>query len=134
MSEGDLVELRGFVIQDSPRPKPAEPESVNCRLTKAENNDIHIPIVEDNEDQEFAAIVVEVIPQGRPDGWKSKKLKRAARDDRPVIVRGRLFYDNKHLVNGDQDRDNGEPKRFSLWEIHPVSAFYVCFRADRKCG
>ena len=46
----------------------------------------------------------------------------------------RLFYDNKHLVKGDQDRDNGEPKRFSLWEIHPVSAFYVCVRADRKCA
>jgi hypothetical protein len=134
VSEGDLVELRGFVIQDSPRPKPAGPESVNCRLTKAENNDIHIPIVEDAEDQEFAAIVVEMIPQDRPDGWNSKKLKKAAKEDRPVIVRGRLFYDNKHLVNGDQDHDNGEPKRFSLWEIHPVSDLYVCIRADRKCG
>ncbi len=134
VSEGTLVELRGFVIQDSPRPKPAGPESVNCRLTKAANNDIHIPIVEDPEDQEFAALVVEMIPQGRPAGWNSKNLKRAAREERPVIVRGRLFYDNKHLVNGDQDHDNGEPKRFSLWEIHPVSEFFVCARPSKKCG
>jgi len=134
VSEGDLVELRGFVVQDSPRPKPSGAESVNCRLAKAINNDIHIPIVEDAEDEEFAAVVVEMIPQGRPDGWISKKLKRAARDDRPIIVRGRLFYDNKHKVNSDSEQDNGQPKRFTLWEIHPVTEFHVCVRADRKCG
>jgi len=134
VSEGDLVELRGFVVQDSPRPKPAGPESVNCRLTKAENNDIHIPIVEDAEDEEFGAIVVEMIPQDRPASWNSKKLKRAAREERPVLIRGQLFYDNKHKVNGDAEHDNGEPKRFTLWEIHPVTEFWVCIRADKKCG
>lgn len=134
VSEGDLVELRGFVVMDSPRPKPSGPESVNCRLPGAENNDIHIPIVETSQDEEFSAMVVEMIPQGRPTAWNSKPLKRAARDERPVIIRGHLFYDNKHQVNGDSERDNGQPKRFTLWEIHPVSEFWVCVRADRKCG
>jgi hypothetical protein len=134
VSEGDLVELRGFVIKESPRPKPAGPESVNCRLKGAANNDIHIPIVEDDEDQEFFAVVVEMIPQNRPASWNSKKLRRAAKEDRPVIIRGQLFYDNKHAINDDPELDNGEPKRFSLWEIHPVTEFWVCFRADRKCA
>lgn len=128
VSEGDFVELRGFVVMDSPRPKPAGPESVNCRLPLAANNDIHIPVVENSQDEEFSALVVEMIPQDRPDGWTSKKLKRAARDERPVIIRGHLFYDNKHLVNGDSERDNGQPKRFTLWEIHPVSEFWICAR------
>ncbi len=134
VSEGELLELRGFVVMDSPRPKPSGPESVNCRLPGPENNDIHIPIVENSQDEEFSAIVVEMIPQGRPKAWNSKPLKRASRDERPVIIRGHLFYDNKHQVNGDSERDNGQPKRFTLWEIHPVSEFWVCARADRKCG
>jgi len=134
VSEGDLVELRGFIVQDSPRPKPSGPESVNCRLSRAANNDIHIPIVEEAQDEEFAAIVVEMIPQARPGSWNPTKLKGAARDERPVIIRGRLFYDNKHEVNDDSEHDNGQPKRFSLWEIHPISEFWVCIRADRKCG
>jgi hypothetical protein len=76
----------------------------------------------------------EMVPQERLDGWTSKKLKQISRDARPVIIRGRLLYDNKHRVNGDAEKDNGEPKRFSLWEIHPVTEFYVCIRADRNCG
>ena len=78
--------------------------------------------------------MVEMIPQDRPASWNSKKLKRAAREDRPVLIRGQLFYDNKHQVNGDAEHDNGEPKRFTLWEIHPVTEFWVCIRADKKCG
>jgi hypothetical protein len=134
VSEGDLVELRGFVVKDSPRPKPAGPESVNCRLSKAANNDIHIPVVEEADDEEFGAVVVEMIPQRRPAAWNSKNLKRFAREERPVIIRGQLFYDNKHRVNGDAEQDNGQPKRFSLWEIHPITEFWVCIRADLKCG
>jgi hypothetical protein len=134
VSEGDLVELRAFVVKDSPRPKPAGPESVNCRLSKAANNDIHIPVVEEADDEEFGAIVVEMIPQSRPAKWNSKNLKRAAREERPVIIRGQLFYDNNHKTNGDAEHDNGEPKRFSLWEVHPITEFFVCARASLKCG
>jgi hypothetical protein len=40
---------------------------------------------------------------------------------------GGLTYDNEHLVNGDaQHPKSGQPKRISLWEIHPITAFYVC--------
>ena len=52
----------------------------------------------------------------------------------PVLVRGQLFYDNKHLVNSDPDDVKPrQPKRFSLWEIHPVTEFHVCVTVDNDC-
>lgn len=98
------------------------------------NNDFHIPLARHPEDTEFKGIVVEMIPQGRLDGWTTQKLKRITRQGRPVVVRGQLFYDNKHVVNDDPDDVKGnEPKRFSLWEVHPVTEFHVCVTANKKC-
>jgi len=40
---------------------------------------------------------------------------------------GGLTYDNEHLVNADAAHNNqGQPARMSLWEIHPVTEFFVC--------
>jgi len=134
VSEGDLVEFRGFLIGLPTRPGASGAESVNCRLSGASNSDFHIPMSLNADDSEFEGIVVEMIPQDRNPGWTTKKLKRAAREGRPVIVRGQLFYDNKHLVNDDPDEPlHGQPKRHSLWEIHPVTALLVCMTANKKC-
>lgn len=74
-----------------------------------------------------------MIPQERPDGWTAQKLRRIARERWPVVVRGQLLYDNKHEVNDDPDDvKSGEPKRFSLWEVHPVTEFYVCMTANKR--
>jgi len=134
VSEGDLVELHGFLIGLPTRPGASGAESVNCRLTGVRNSDFHIPLGRHASDSEFEGIVVEMIPQGRNEGWTTKKLKNIAREARPVIVRGQLFYDNKHLVNDDPDEPKqGQPKRFSLWEIHPVTELLVCMTASKKC-
>jgi hypothetical protein len=78
---------------------------------------------------------LEMIPQDRHNGWTAKKLKRIAREERPVLVRGQLFYDNMHLVNDDPDDvAASEPKRFSLWEVHPVTQFLVCMMANKRCN
>lgn len=38
-----------------------------------------------------------------------------------------LTYDNERLVNADsQHPKNGQPRRLSLWEIHPITALWVC--------
>ena len=135
VSEGDLVELTGFLIGLPNRPGPSGAESVNCRFTGVKNVDFHIPMAPNADDTEFAGIVVEMIPQDRNEGWTTKKLKRTARESRPVIVRGQLFYDNKHLVNDNPDEVRpGHPKRFSLWEIHPVTTMLVCMAQNKKCG
>jgi len=134
VSEGNLVEVVGYVIGLPHRPKASGPESVNCRLTGADNNDYHIPLARHPEDTEFEGIVVEMIPQDRPDGWTTGKLRRIAREERPVLVRGQLMYDNLHVVNDDPDDVKaGQPKRFALWEVHPVTEVFVCMTASKKC-
>jgi hypothetical protein len=135
VSEGDLVEIAGYVTGLPTRPKASGAESVNCRLSGPLNNDFHIPLVSDADGTEFEGIVVEMIPQGRDKEWTTRKLKRIAKESRLVIVRGQLFYDNEHRVNDDPDNVlGGEPKRTSLWEIHPVTEFFVCMTASKKCG
>ena len=135
VNEGDLVQIVGYMVGLPNRPGASGPESVNCRLTGKANNDFHIPIAPHPEDGELQAIVVEMIPQERPEGWTESKLRGVAREDLPVLVRGQLFYDNKHWVNSDPDDIKPkEPKRFSLWEIHPVTAFYVCTRGENECN
>ena len=69
---------------------------------------------------------MEMIPQHRPSTWRIETIRTLAQQHLPVLVRGQLMYDNKHLVNKDPHADNGQPKRFSLWEVHPVTEFYVC--------
>jgi hypothetical protein len=134
VSEGDLVQVVAYMVGLPNRPKASGPESVNCRLTGKDNNDFHIPIAPYPEDNEIHAIVVEMIPQERPRGWAEQKLRSVARQGLPVLVRGQLFYDNKHLVNSDPDDIKPrQPKRFSLWEIHPITEFYVCISEENKC-
>jgi hypothetical protein len=43
------------------------------------------------------------------------------------MVVGQLFYDSKHRVNDDPDNLlRGEPQRFTLFEIHPVTRLLTC--------
>ena len=134
VSEGDLVEVTGYMVGLPHRPRASGPESVNCRLTGTDNNDFHIPLARHPEDTEFEGIVVEMIPQDRPDEWTTGKLRRIARENRQVLVRGQLLYDNLHEVNDDPDNVKaGQPKRFALWEVHPVTEVYVCVTASKKC-
>ena len=129
IGEGAFVQIVGFVIGLPSRPSANKGESVNCRLTGPANNDFHIPIGRQSDDSEFEGLVVEMIPQDRPSDWTIKKLRRISKEERRVIIRGQLFYDNKHRVNDNPENDlPGQPKRFSLWEIHPVTEFFVCLR------
>jgi hypothetical protein len=141
ISEGQRVRATGFLVGD-PHPNSSG-ESVNCRQTGGDPNDYHIPVAPDFDgdpempQNEFRGIVVEMIPQDgrRRDGsWTTAKLKSALRAKRAVLVEGALFFDNEHKVRVTDDRSlNGQPRRFSLWEVHPVTDFYVCMREDNKC-
>src|SRR5262249_33006890 len=132
VSEGDFVQVSGFMVGLPERPKAEGAESVNCNLRDDgthKNNDFHIPIARDAADSEFKGIVVEMIPQRRPSAWMIETIRMIAEQKLAVLVRGQLMYDNKHLVNKDPQADNGQPKRFSLWEVHPITEFFVCRRA-----
>ncbi len=132
VDEGSFVKLVGFLAFRPGKPHASGAESVNCRLSGQANQDFHIPVVERAGDTEFEGIVVEMIPQRRPQGWTIPKIKRIGA--RKVLVTGALFYDNEHIVNKKpRSVIGGQPKRFSLWEIHPVKGFFVCLRAANAC-
>jgi hypothetical protein len=73
-----------------------------------------------------------MIPQlPRPPGWDAATLNSLHTDQVQVLVIGGLTYDNEHLVNADpQHPKGGQPKRLSLWEVHPITAFLLCTRTD----
>lgn len=135
VGEGRFAEIVGFIEADR-NLKAAGAESVNCRLPNAENNDIHIPIVENKSDTEYESMVVEPIPQTRDASWTATNLKKLQSDRKLLLIRGQLFYDNQHKVRDDPDNEEGlksQPKRFTLWEIHPVTEILVCKKASNNC-
>lgn len=135
VSEGRLVKLRGFLAAGLGPHANSGGESVNCGLTGDAQNDFHIPVVENSGDDEFKGIVVEMIPQGRNPGWTLAKLKTIRQQGKRILVIGALFYDNIHLVNEDPTHPiEKQPKRFSLWEIHPITSFLVCTRVTNNCS
>jgi hypothetical protein len=121
VSEGDLVQIATRVTAVHNEKQ----ESVNC--AGADGHDIHINVGA-ADGTEWHGVVVEMIPQlGRPVGWDSATIARVAAARLMVLVVGGLTYDNEHLLNADSTHPRaGQPKRASLWEIHPVTAFYVC--------
>jgi len=130
VAEGDFVEIQGFLVGV---PHPNKKESVNCRLTGSTNNDFHLTLSRTPNDSDFEGIVVEMIPQGRNTKWTTPRLTRIEQQKSMVRVRGSLFYDNKHSINDDEDNPmGGQPPRFSLWEVHPITEFDVC--ATPPCG
>ncbi len=130
ISEGDLVQITGYIVG---RPfSVSATESANCRLRGPVNSDFQITIARDPDDSEFDGIAVKMIPQTRPRGWTLEKLQQIGGKRWQVLVRGQLFYDNEHRVNDDPgDEVPGQARRFSLWEVHPVTDFYVC--VDKEC-
>jgi len=125
LGEGSLVTLQGFVKIARQENK----ESVNCGTHVANadtNHDIHISIVESPSQEECAGVVVEMVPHHRPPSWNADNVQAVADDQLPVRVTGQLMFDSSHTpcINGVGGA--GDPKRASLWEIHPVYKFELC--------
>jgi hypothetical protein len=133
--EGKLVKVRGFLAAGLEPHANTSGESVNCRFTQTENNDFHISLVGNAGEDEFKGIVVEMIPQNRSANWTLAKLKDIRQQGKRVLVVGALFYDNIHIVNDDPNHPiGGQPKRVSLWEVHPITKFFVCTKASNNCN
>jgi hypothetical protein len=123
VGEGSRVRLVAFLSDGSPHANSGE--SVNCNLKTEANNDIHISVTEAKNASEFEGIVVEMIPQDRPSNWTSSDVETLR--GKVLLIEGGLFYDNLHFANGDANNPiPNQPKRFSLWEIHPVTSVRVC--------
>jgi hypothetical protein len=127
-SEGDYVELSGFIASTKLPPHPNTGESVNCKLKDEPSNDYHINITEKKSSDETQGVVVEMIPQDphrKSKDWNLTKLKTIQEKQLPVKIQGRLFFDSEHAKNPTGNAGSN-PRRFSVWEIHPLSAFFVC--------
>jgi hypothetical protein len=135
-SEGDAVILAGFLAADRTI-RCGSRESVNCNFNNGANGpcdktDIHMPIVEQAGHLEVDGMVVEPVPQGKKvQFWTPPALAAAQQNQRLLKIVGALFYDSQHIVN--TGGAGTQPKRFTVWEIHPVSELFICTRADNAC-
>jgi hypothetical protein len=127
IGEGSVVRVVGFV--DRARYSDVEKgESVNCNIPGDAYNDVHIPLTARAGEDECTSVTAEMSPHFRPDAWTPANLNRL---NRPVRVTGQLFFDASHKPC-TKDKPE-EPKRRSVWEIHPVYAVEVC-RSRSACA
>lgn len=125
IGEGDVVTVKGFLVGTPHISRPAAFDP--CEQFGYENNDYLLNVGEFAGDTEYDTIVAVMTPHTRNPAWDLERLRRIARTATMVRITGQLFYDSKHRVNRDPVHElEGQPRRLSLWEIHPVSAIEVC--------
>jgi hypothetical protein len=123
IGEGDVVRYVGFM--SNPRfSNKGKGESVNCHGPHEEDNDIHIDLVRDPSEVACVSVTAEMSPHYRPHIWDANVLQQIT--DRPVRVTGQLFFDASHTPCTGPNDTKTNPKRVSVWEIHPVYHFEVC--------
>jgi hypothetical protein len=131
LGEGSVVTLTAFVLIA----RQEGPESVNCKKalpadsTESLLHDVHISLVASKDaspDDECSGVVAEMSPHHRPDDWTHENVERAARAKLPVRVTGQLYFDSSHFPCSKGQGVRSNPKRVSLWEIHPIYKFEVC--------
>lgn len=122
LGEAQYVSYVAF-IKDAHYSDVAAGEAVNCNIPGNATNDIHIVLLKDPNDDECLSTTAEMSPHYRPLDWTPENLLKASAGH-PVRVQGQLFFDGSHTPCSGKSRPN--PKRASLWEIHPVYSIDVC--------
>jgi hypothetical protein len=142
IGEGTVVRLKAMIkdAHVSDCSTGSIGEEVNCKLLGVEHNDFHIPLLDPSKpspaaQDECTSVTAEMSPHFRPDAWNLIDLKTPTAN--PVRVTGPLFFDDSHEVcemSGGTVTRSVNPKRSSLWEIHPVYGLDVCSSNDpSKC-
>ncbi len=136
LGEGKLVSLIGYVLFA----RQEGSESVNCEKNvpdQAGFHDIHIEIVDSaTSTDECSGVVTEMIPHHRPSVWTADNVQKLATASGKSMVRvtGQLFFDSSHFPCENGQGLGSNPKRTSLWEIHPIYKFDVCAAGDCSAG
>ena len=130
VGEGTKVQLVAYLLE-AHYSNVKNGELVNCKLTGKDNNDIHIVLVANpNEDDVCNSFTAEMSPHFRPEPWTA--IVNMSLGNRPVRVTGTLFFDGSHQPCTPSKR--ASPARASVWEIHPVYGFDICrFKSKAKC-
>lgn len=143
LGEGDLVTFEGYVFEARQECK----ESVNCD-TQSPNldgfHDIHISLVDHvptskpgtraADAEECGSFVAEMIPHHRPAEWNACNVNSVATQKLRVRVTGQRMFDGSHLTCNGITPNGDNPKRSTLWEIHPIYGFEVCPSGDCPTG
>jgi hypothetical protein len=123
LGEGKYVSYIAFV-KDAHYSDVTAGEAVNCNIAGNDTNDIHIVLMPNATDtDECDSTTAEMSPHYRPAAWTPDNIMKASAGH-PIRVQGHLFYDGSHTPCTASSRPN--PKRKSLWEVHPVYSFDVC--------
>ncbi len=148
--EGDVRQLAGFLYYVENEGTQRNGETSNCQMVGTANADFHLGIgFDENVARKIVAgklhhrangedptivdqtsVIAEMTPHTRAtfhSKWTITRLRKAI--GKQVLVRGQLMADNQHF--GAQDC--GSPSasdvdcwRASIWELHPVTEFFVC--------
>ena len=123
VGEGTLVRYVAFLSH----PRYAGKETVNCK-SNAEGQewyDIHMDLARRNGEPACRTVTAGIIPHYRPNVWAVEFLRMVEEHGLPVRITGQLFFDASHRpCKSDADAIN--PKRATIWEIHPVYNIEVC--------
>ena len=145
LGEGHVVLFEGFVFHARQECK----ETVNCGAAPPNVNashDIHIALLEQprktqtsdpkpaQDKEECMGFVAEMIPHHRPAEWTACNVNDVADKRLRVRVTGQQFFDGSHVPCKNDVPQGSNPKRVSLWEIHPIYSFEVCPSGDCATG
>lgn len=159
LGEGNLYTVVAYLYfaEDTGNPPPGQQpnrETCNCKLSAPNTADYHIGIGFDSalaaqartghpqagdhllSQLEKDSVVAEMTPYVRTHhpNWGIDRVK--ALQGQQVKVVGQLMVDNDHFVPKDDcSFSNHTPNcwRSTVWEIHPVTRFYVC-NLSSGCG
>lgn len=123
IGEGARVKYVGYVLE-AHATNESSGESCNCNELGAEDNDIHITLGSGVTSTQCNGFTAEMNPHHRPSAWTAGALN--ATHGHPVRITGALFFDSEHAICKNGKRQDSNPSRNSLWEIHPVYSCDVC--------
>jgi len=129
LGEGTVARIAAFVIK-AKYSNVGKGESVNCKQTDREGNDIHIVLGEkSNQDDECSSATAEMSPHFRPDTWDPSVL--TDHNERLYRFTGQIFFDASHRPCSPERK--GSPKRSAIWELHPVYGVDICADPSNNC-
>jgi len=155
IGEGNIYSLIGYLyfVENTAVTSHHRGETCNCQLRSGDSFDYHLGIGFDPDlaaeiktnppahdpqnpgPAEQTSIVAEMTPHTRDVKWTVTRLNRQR--GKQVKVVGQLTLDNAHLNAKDDCAFSEEPEsgcwRASVWEIHPVTQFFVC-KTGKTCS
>ena len=150
LGEGNIVTVIAYLyfVEDTSKGANAQPsigETTNCKLQLPDSYDYHIglgfdpalaqqilkdkpqPIFGKPVQMDKTSVVAEMTPHTRDAKWTFARVNSL--QGQQVKVVGQLMIDNVHLNTKDDCSFPGALAscwRSTVWEVHPVTQFYVC--------